>query len=65
MPGELVVTKTYYLDAETSCVSSVFIVRGYLRSVLFNLFVIMEPLIYSRVCRGTPINKNLKYTNYL
>jgi len=28
-------------------------------TVLFNLFVIMEPLIYFRVCHGTPIiNKN-------
>jgi len=35
------------------------------RSVLFNLFVIVEPLIYFRVCHGTLINKNLKYTNYL
>ena len=29
-------------------------------SVLCHLFVIMEPLIYFRVCHGTPINKNLK-----
>ena len=29
-------------------------------SVLFKLFVIMEPLIYFRVCHGTPISKNLK-----
>jgi len=29
-------------------------------SVLFNLFVIMKPLIYFRVCHGTPINKILK-----
>ena len=29
-------------------------------SVLFNLFVIMEPLIHFRVCHGIPINKNLK-----
>ena len=27
------------------------------RSVLFNLFVIMEPLIYFRVCYGTPSTK--------
>jgi len=26
--------------------------------VLFNLFVIVEPLIYFRVCHGTPIKKN-------
>ena len=32
MPGESLVTKTYYLDAETSSVCSVFIARGYLRS---------------------------------
>jgi len=29
-------------------------------SVLFKLFVIMETLIYFRVCHGTPISKNLK-----
>ena len=28
------------------------------KAVLFNLFVIVEPLIYFRVCPGTPINKN-------
>ena len=32
--------------------------------VVLNLFVIVEPLIYFRVCHGTPINKNLKNTNY-
>jgi len=35
------------------------------RSVLFNLFDIVEPLIYVCACHGTPINKNLKSTNYL
>jgi len=35
------------------------------KSVLFNLFVIVEPLIYFRVCHGTPVNKTLKNTNYL
>jgi len=35
------------------------------KTVLFNLFVIVEPLMYFRVCHGTPINKNLKSTNYL
>jgi len=34
-------------------------------AVLFNLFVIVEPLIYFRVCQGTSVNKNLKDTNYL
>jgi len=34
-------------------------------SVLFNLFVVVEPLIYFRVCHGTPINKNLENTDYL
>jgi len=33
--------------------------------MLFNLLVIAEPLIYFRVCHGTPINKNLKNTNYV
>jgi len=32
--------------------------RSSANSVLFNLFVIVEPLIYFRVCHGTPINKN-------
>jgi len=27
------------------------------RTVLFNLFVIVEPLIYFRVCHGTPLTK--------
>ena len=35
------------------------------RTVLFNLFVIAEPLMYSRVCHGTPTNKNLEITNCL
>ena len=35
------------------------------KSVLFKLVVIVEPLIYFRVCHGTPINKNLRNTNYL
>ena len=30
------------------------------RPVLFNLFVIAEPLKHFRVCHGTPINKKLK-----
>jgi len=30
------------------------------RPVLFNLFAILIPLIYFRVCYGTPVNKNLK-----
>ena len=29
----------------------------YFRSVLFNLFDIVEPLIYFRVCNGTPLTK--------
>jgi len=32
--------------------------------VLFNLFLIVEPLIYFRVCHRTPLT-NLKSTNYL
>jgi len=32
---------------------------------LFNPFVIVEPLLYFCVCHETPINKNLKNTNYL
>jgi len=28
-------------------------------------FFIVEPLIYFRVCHGTPINKTLKNMNYL
>ena len=35
------------------------------RIVLFNLFVIAEPLMYFRVCHGTPTNKNLEITNCL
>ena len=35
------------------------------RTVLFNLFVIEEPLMYFRVCHGTPTNKNLETTNCL
>ena len=35
------------------------------RTVLFNLFVIAEPLMYFRVCHGTPTNKNLEITNCL
>ena len=35
------------------------------RTVLFNLFVIAEPLMCFRVCHGTPTNKNLKITNCL
>ena len=34
-------------------------------TVLFNLFVITEPLMYFRVCHGTPTNKNLEITNCL
>ena len=33
--------------------------------MFFNLFVIVEPLIYFCVCHGTPINKNLKNMNYV
>ena len=35
------------------------------RTVLFNLFVIAEPLMYFCVCHGTPTNKNLEITNCL
>ena len=35
------------------------------RTVLFNLFVIVEPLMYFRVCHVTPTNKNLEITNCL
>ena len=35
------------------------------RTVLFNLFVIAEPLMYFRVCHGTPTNKKLEITNCL
>ena len=35
------------------------------RTVFFNLFVIAEPLMYFRVCHGTPTNKNLEITNCL
>ena len=35
------------------------------RTVLFNLFVIAEPLMYFRVCHGTPTNKTLEITNCL
>ena len=34
--------------------------RAECRAVLFNLFVIAEPLMYFRVCDGTPTNKNLE-----
>ena len=34
-------------------------------TVLFNLSVIAEPLMYFRVCHGTPTNKNLEITNCL
>ena len=34
-------------------------------TVLFNLFVIAEPLMYFRVCHGTLTNKNLEITNCL
>ena len=37
----------------------------YCSRVLFNLFVIVEPLLYFRIFHGTPINKNLNKTNYL
>jgi len=36
------------------------LVSFYPKAVLFNLFVIVEPLIYFCVCHGTPISKNLK-----
>ena len=35
------------------------------RTMLFNLFVIVEPVMYFRVCHGTPTNKNLEITNCL
>ena len=35
------------------------------RTVLFNLFVIVEPLMYFRVCEETPTNKTLEITNCL
>ena len=35
------------------------------RTVLSNLFVIAGPLMYFRVCHGTPTNKNLEITNCL
>ena len=35
------------------------------RTVLFNLFVIAEPLMYLCVCHGTPTNKTLEITNCL
>jgi len=35
------------------------------RAVLFNLFVITEPLLYFSICHRIPINKNFKNTNYL
>ena len=35
------------------------------RAVLFHLFVIVEPVIYFRVCHGILIDKNLKNLNYL
>ena len=35
------------------------------RIVLFNLIVIAEPLMYFRVCHGTPTNQNLEITNCL
>ena len=41
------------------------ITRVECRTVLFNLFVIAEPLMYFRVCHGTPTNKNLEITNCL
>ena len=35
------------------------------RTVIFNLFVIVEPLMHFRVCHGTPTSKNLEITNCL
>ena len=35
------------------------------KSVLFNLFVIMEPLIYFHVVMEPPLTQILKNTNYL
>ena len=35
------------------------------RTVLFNLCVIAEPLMYLCVCHGTPTNKTLEITNCL
>jgi len=39
----------------------VFIRNQSTRSVLFNLFVIMEPTMYFRVCHGTPLTKKMKH----
>ena len=39
--------------------------RAECRTVLFNLFVIAEPLMYFCVCHGTSTNKNLEITNCL
>ena len=35
------------------------------RTVLFNLFVIVKPLMYFRVCHRNPTNKNLEIKNCL
>ena len=35
------------------------------RTMIFNRLVIAEPLMYFRVCHGTPTNKNLEITNCL
>ena len=43
----------FFLDIRT-CVEC--------RTVLFNLFFIVEPLMYFRVCQGTPTNKNSEIT---
>ena len=56
---ELIVRTTlclFFLDIRT---------RVECRRVLFNLFVIAEPLMYFRVCHRTHTNKNLKITNCL
>ena len=46
----------FFLDIRT---------RAECRVVLFNLFVIAEPLMYFHVFHGTPTNKNLEITNCL
>ena len=48
--------RLFFLDIRT---------RVECRTVLFNLFVIVEPLMYFRVCHGTPTHKNLEITNCL
>jgi len=60
----VVLIKTTYCDTHTTINTEK--ARGpvveprWSRSVLFNLFVIVEHLIHFRVCHGTRINKILK-----